>query len=183
MRTQTHITLLVVLSSLLAACGTGSFGTDVPPETVFDDATPEDLSDLCVAISNELLALATGPVTRTICTAAGVLVDSAAISCGEVRSECVNEAPPPEVTNYDNINANAFDACDTTVGELETCMNELRANVRRLEDQVSCSMTRSELALVDADDLYPALCTQIGIECPALGMLLQFDVDLETTAD
>ena len=44
-------------------------------------------------------------------------------------------------------------------------------------------MTRSELALVDADDLYPALCTQIGIECPALGMLLQFDVDLETTAD
>ena len=46
-----------------------------------------------------------------------------------------------------------------------------------------CSMTRSELALVDADDLYPALCTQIGIECPALGMLLQFDVDLETTAD
>ena len=58
MRTQTHITLLVVLSSLLAACGTGSFGTDVPPETVFDDATPEDLSDLCVAISNELLALA-----------------------------------------------------------------------------------------------------------------------------
>ena len=110
MRTQTHITLLVVLSSLLAACGTGSFGTDVPPETVFDDATPEDLSDLCVAISNELLALATGPVTRTICTAAGVLVDSAAISCGEVRSECVNEAPPPEVTSCDNINANAFDA-------------------------------------------------------------------------
>ena len=112
-----------------------------------------------------------------------MLVDSAAISCGEVRSECVNEAPPPEVTSCDNINANAFDACDTTVGELETCMNELRANVRRLEDQVSCSMTRSELALVDADDLYPALCTQIGIECPALGMLLQFDVDLETTAD
>lgn len=183
MRTPAHIAILLVSFASLAACGSGSFGTDVPPETVFDEATPEDLSDLCVAISNELLALAVGPVTRTICTAAGVLVDSAAISCGEVRSECVNEAPPPEVVSCDNIDAAAFDSCDTTVGELETCMDQLRANVVRLENQVSCSMTRSELAAVDADGLYPALCTQIGEECPALGMLLQFDVDLDTTAN
>jgi len=183
MRTPTHTALLVVLSSWLAACGSGAFGTNVPPETVFDEASPEDLSDVCVAISNELLALASGPVARTICTAAGVLVDSAAISCGEVRRECINEAEPPEVTSCSNIRAAAFDACDTTVGELESCMQQLRANVNRLDNQVSCGLTRSELALIDTEDVYPQLCTDIGVECPALGMLLQFEVDLETETE
>lgn len=183
MRTPTHTLLLVALSSSLAACGSGSFGTDVPPETVFDEATPEDLDDLCVAISNELLSLATGPLTRTVCTAAGVAVDSEIIQCGDVRRECIEQAEAPEVTDCDNIDADAFDACDTTVGELETCMNQLRANVEGLENQVTCSLDAADLDEIDADNLFPELCAEIGAECPALGMLLQFDVDLETAPE
>lgn len=183
MRTPTHTLLLVVFSSSLAACGSGSFGTDVPPETVFDEATPQDLEDLCVAISNELLSLATGSLTRTICTAAGVAVDSEIIHCSDVRRECIEQAVAPEVTDCDNISAAAFDACDTTVGELETCMNQLRANVRDLENQVTCSLDAADLADIDADNLLPQLCQDIGEECPALGMLLQFDVDLEAATE
>lgn len=183
MRTPTHTLLLVVLSSSLAACGGGSFGTDVPPETVFDEATPDDLEDLCVAISNELLSLATGPLTRTVCTAAGVAVQSEIIRCSDVRRECIEQAEAPEVTDCDNINASAFDACDTTVGELETCMNQLRANVQAIENQVTCNLEPDELDDIDADNLLPELCAEIGEECPALGMLLQFDVDLEAATE
>lgn len=173
---------LLVLSLSLAACSDGAFGTNVPPETVLDEATPENLSDLCVAISNELLSLAAGPVTRTICTVAGVAVDSELVSCREVRSECIEQAEAPEVTSCGSISQDAFDACDTTVAEVESCVNQLRSNVRALEDQVSCSLDRADLEDLDADNLFPEQCTEIGIECPALGMLLNFQVDLDPDA-
>lgn len=164
---------------MVAGCGGGSFGTDVPPETVFDEASPDELEDLCVAISNEMLDLVSGPLTRTFCTAAGVAVQSDIIRCSDVRRECIEEAEDPEVTDCDNIDADAFDACDTTVGEVETCMNQLRANVQAIENQVSCNLEADELDDIDADDILPAACAEIGEECPALGMLLQFDVETE----
>jgi hypothetical protein len=183
MRKSLGVALLLLSCASLSACSKGSFGTDVPPNTVLDEATPEDLNDLCVAISNELLALTEGPLARTVCTAFGVVLDSILVSCDDVRSACVDESVPPEVLACDNITAAAFDACDTTVAEVEDCMQQLRANVIRLENEVSCGMTRSELAMVEADNIYPELCTQIGLECPALGMLLQFDVELDPAAD
>ena len=171
-----HLVALLPLS--LAACGDGSFGTGIPPETVLDEADAEQLGDLCVAISNELLALATGPIQRTLCTSLGIGLDSAAVSCQEVRGDCLDEAEPPVVTSCDTVDVNAFDACDTTAGELEDCMHELRANIQLGESQISCGLTRSELAAIDTDNLFPARCTALGEECPALGMLLNFDIDM-----
>ena len=171
--------LVAFLPLTLSACSDGAFGTGVPPETVLDEASEQDLQDLCVAVSNEILALVTGPIQRAFCTSVGIRVDSASVSCREARDVCISNAEPPMVTSCDNINMAAFDACDTTVGEAEDCMRQLRANVNRISGQITCSLTPEDLDTIDigVEDLLPADCTAIAEECPALGMLLSFDLD------
>jgi hypothetical protein len=172
-----NLHLVALLPLTLAACSDGAFGTGVPPETVLDEASPADLQDLCVAVSNEMLTLVTGPFQRAVCTGLGVSLDSPLASCQELRAECINEAEPPDVTNCNTINAAAFDACDTTVGEAEDCMRQLRANITAVDRQLSCALTPDDLERIDTDNLFPAHCTAIAEECPALAMLLNFDLD------
>ncbi len=166
--------LLSLSAGFGVGCGSdGAFGTSVPPETALDDATPEQLQEICSAVLDELYSLSTGPLTRSLCTAVGVGLDSPLASCETIRDGCISEAEDPVQASCTTANQAAFDACDTTVGEMETCMRQFRANMQAIDRATSCNMTREQLAELDFEGVVPELCSQIAVECPALGTLLE----------
>ena len=162
-----------LIGLMSVGCG-NEFSTGVPPNTVLDEASDEDLQDICLAVSSEFVDIAEGPTTAVTCTIAGLVAEATGVAtCAETRSACIAEAEPADVTvDCTGIDMSAFDACDTTVGEAEQCVRDLRSNIEAVNRAVTCSLDPMNPPEFNFEELLPPECEAAATECPALAMLL-----------
>lgn len=160
--------------SALGGCSDAVVDTGVDPNRVLDEATPQELTAICDEISGELVNLWEAEWSSLTCTAFGVTFESPLLgtSCESLRTECRGSIGELEPADCSSFNTAAFDACDSTVGQLEACANAIRTRVVSLQSQLTCDTTREELASLDVGDVDPELCQQLAVECPAIAMFI-----------
>jgi hypothetical protein len=175
---------LVSLGLLLMVGGCSSssspkLDTGLPPRQPVGDLSAEQVQRACEGferLANDLL----GPERQDYlrCVGVGIAAETAGVgSCGEARDNCLengtSEAEPIDL-DCDAASPVTIEGCEATIGQLETCANDVAAGTDALLDQVTCRLVDSsaleEIQAQLAETVDPASyasCSELGEACLA----------------
>jgi len=168
-RASSIIVTLLVGTSLAAGCGGGDgdgggdVSTGIAPNKLLSEVTTDEAAQACERLSAGFDArLSQATLIRTICTIAGAAVADTPEDCETARDQCIETADDPnapvgEAFDTEEIKfecAEDFDLtqCTSTVGELETCFNELLDQISSALNGVTCDDAAS-VTMEDIDSL------------------------------
>lgn len=184
-------TLVIVLSTLAGAslgagCGDdedsgGDVSTGIAPSKLLSDVTTEEATSACQRLKVGFdRVFEADKLIRAICTLTGAAVADTSADCVTFRDQCIEEANMAGSDTMDALDGvdeftcedsgdNELAECTGTVGQLETCFNDMLDSFESLLNQFSCD----DAADVDETDFEsfgemvgasPASCEAVG--CP-----------------
>jgi hypothetical protein len=183
-------TLMIVLSALAAAslaagCGDdedsgGDVSTGIAPSTQLADVTAEQLASACPRLKAGFdRVFQADKLIRSVCTLSGVAAMETTAECITFRDDCIQQASmagSEEMEGLGDIEFTCDDGADNdlvectgTVGQLETCFNDMLDTFESAFNQYTCD----DAAAVTQEDLEgfgdmfgeaPASCEAVG--CP-----------------
>jgi hypothetical protein len=159
---------LLVGTSLAAGCGGddddggGDVSTGIAPNRLLSEVTDDEAAQACESLAAGFDArLSPEMLVRTICTIAGAAVADTTEDCETARDECIAAASDPNTPQGDALDVDAIQfecdgeggadlrECTSTVGELETCFNDLLDQISTALSSVSCD----DAATVSEEDI------------------------------
>lgn len=172
-------------ASLAAGCGDdedggGDVTTGIAPSTQLADVTTEQLASACPRLKAGFdRVFQADKLIRSICTLAGAAAADTRADCIMIRDQCIEEASMAGSDTLEGLSEVEFtceddtesdiNQCTGTVGQLETCFNDMLDTFDDLLNQYTCD----DAASVEQDDLEgfgdmvgvsPASCEAVG--CP-----------------
>jgi hypothetical protein len=184
-------TLMIVLSALAAAslaagCGDdedggGDVTTGIAPSKLLSDVTAEELSGACPRLKAGFdRVFQADKLIRAICTMTGAAAADTSADCVTFRDQCIQEAnmagseTMESLDGIDEFTCEGGDdgelaECTGTVGQLETCFNDMLDAFEAALNQFTCDdasrVTEEDLGgfgeMVSAS---PSSCEAVG--CP-----------------
>jgi hypothetical protein len=167
-RASRIIATLLVGTSLAVACGGddddggGDVSTGIAPSTLLSDISAEQAAQACERLAEGFDSrLSRETLVRTICTLAGAAVADTPEDCETARDECITSANDPSAAGGESLDVDEIQfecdgegaadltECTSTVGELETCFNDLLDQISTALNAVSCD----DAATVGEEDI------------------------------
>lgn len=154
-RASRIILTLLVGTSLAAGCGGddddggGDVSTGIAPNKLLSDVTEQEAAQACERLAAGFDArLSRETLVQTICTIAAAAATDTPGDCEMARDECIESASDPtsaegEALGVDEIGFECDEEtdltqCTSTVGQLETCFNDLLDQISTALRSVSC---------------------------------------------
>ncbi|MFW6051515.1 MAG: hypothetical protein ACODAU_10090 [Myxococcota bacterium] len=163
----------------LAGCGGdgGSYRTGADGDRQVDDLSDEELQEACRRLQTFLAEEVFEPreVQRAVCTAVGIYAENTfdGVTCQESVNDCTEEEPdPPDIdgADCDALTSDAVATCDSTVAELEDCVNDIAAAVDRVYSDLDCSLADEEDWDAQLEEILDRFdgpsCSQLDDDCP-----------------
>lgn len=170
---KTVVYLLIFCAVCLAACdddGSDSL-TSVDSSKKIEDLSGEELQQLCDDYTDALVkALDQQFMCTMAAIAASAELGGSKLACEVAYDTCVDmelEIDVEEFFSCEDIidDSDEVDDCDATVGEVDTCVQDLLKVFDDIADSLSCSDSSSE-GLEDILDVEnPASCEALGDDC------------------
>jgi hypothetical protein len=184
-------TLMIVLSALAAAslaagCGDdedggGDVTTGIAPSTQLADVTTEQLASACPRLKAGFdRVFQADKLIRALCTMGGAAAADTSADCVTFRDQCIDQANMPgsdtmeSLDGIDEFTCEGSDdgelaECTGTVGQLETCFNDMLDTFEAALNQFTCddaaSVTEEDFdGFGDMLGASPASCEAVG--CP-----------------
>lgn len=165
-RASRILVTLLVGTSLAAGCGGddddggGHVSTGIAPNKLLSDVTEQEATQACERLAAGFDArLSRDTLVRSTCTIAGAALADTPEECETLRDDCIESANDPssaegEALDVDEIDFECDDTsdlteCTSTVGELETCFNDLLDQIGSVLDSITCA----DAASVAEDDI------------------------------
>jgi hypothetical protein len=166
-RASRIIATLLVGTSLAAGCGGddddgGEVRTGIAPNKLLSDVTTEEAAQACESLAAGFDSrLSRDKLVRTICTLASAALADTTADCETARDECIEAANDPNPAEGESLDIDAIQfecdgegaadltQCTSTVGELETCFNDLLDQISTALDAISCD----DAATVGEEDI------------------------------
>jgi hypothetical protein len=159
---------LLVGTSLAAGCGGddddggGDVSTGIAPNRLLSEVSAEEAAQACENLAAGFDArLSPEMLVRSICTIAGAAVADTPEDCEMARDECIANADDPNSAEGEALQLDAIQfecdgeggadltECTSTVGELETCFNDLLDQISTALNGVTCD----DAATVTMEDI------------------------------
>jgi hypothetical protein len=157
---------LLAGASLAAGCGGdddsggGDVSTGIAPSKLLSEVTTDEAAEACENLQEGFASrLSRDKLVRSICTIFGAALADTPETCEQSRDECITASNDPEAAegeapNVDEIQFEcdggaALSECTSTVGQLETCFNDLLDQISTALDGVTCD----DAATLEMDDV------------------------------
>jgi hypothetical protein len=174
--------LVMVAGLLLAACDGSShsnFSTGMDSGKTPASMSPADRATLCTKVESFLPTLMS---KADMCKLSGMMGAMLGMGGGDLKAlctaaydACMKEPDDPVETTGDTASCSqGMSTCTATVGEIESCMNDLDAMMRAEMAKIpSCSqLTLSDFTATSTTTettTSPASCTALEAKCPDMG--------------
>ncbi len=169
MRTMSRIPRIIASlllgAGLAAGCGgdsdsDGDVSTGIAPNKLLSDVTPDEAAQACENLQAGFQArLSQDVLVRSICTIFGAASADTKDACIQARDECIQASNDPGASGGDvpDVDAIQFECqdgavlteCTSTVGELETCFNDLLDQISSALNDITCD----DAASLQAEDI------------------------------
>jgi hypothetical protein len=148
-------TVMVVIPALMAGglavgCGgggesTGDVTTGIAPSKLLSDVTAEEATSACERMNSGIEArLAHDELARASCTQFAVIFAETPEACEAQRDECIQQANSGSSeeeysAEFDCAEVSDLSTCEGTVGQLETCVNDILDITEAAFDAFDCA--------------------------------------------
>jgi hypothetical protein len=142
--------------------GAGDVTTGIAPSKLLADVSASEAAQACERLEAGFSdAFGDDDIIRTFCTLLGAALADTSADCATQRDMCIQDANqagsmtmmaiPTDEIDFECGEGTTFTGCaaDATVGQLETCFNDMLDVVRGAFNQVTCD----DAASVSMDDL------------------------------
>lgn len=163
----------------------GPIDTGLPEATPLQDVTPEQYSNACQTLREDVAARI-GPdvTTRGVCEAYGAALLDEPAQCRSTADTCVqqtNAGTQPlftreqlDFTNFECGDVGELQDCSVTVGEFEICLEDQIKAFEALIADNGCDNAASvsiadAAALMNLGTMSPPSCANVRQQCPGVG--------------
>jgi hypothetical protein len=172
----------------LAGCGgsddSGEVTTGLPASQALSDVTVEDATRGCEHMKGAI-ETRFNPTTMKpkVCTMVAVQLSTTESACTSLRDQCLQQDssasggdPSDEASFADQLDCsgtsvNQWDGCAATVGEMETCLNDMLDAVDVMLNTYTCKDAgKVEGDLEFSEPATPSSCQSLQTKCPNLDM-------------
>jgi len=146
---------LLAATSLAAGCGgdddddsNGEVSTGIAANKLMSEVTTEEAATACENLRDGFEAKVTRTTrVRGFCTVGALIVADTPADCEAARDECIEAANDPSSEVSTSVDEISFECdggadlleCTSTVGELETCFNDLLDQLATALNGISCA--------------------------------------------
>jgi hypothetical protein len=171
--TKTAVCLLTFCAVWFAACDDGGSDsiTSVDSSKKVEDLSGEELQQLCEDYTDALVKAVSQEFFCTMgAIAASAELGGSELACDIAYDTCIDmefELDIEEFFSCDDFIGDSDDVgdCDATVGEVDTCVQDLLKTFEDIADSISCADNSSD----DLEDILdfenPASCEALGDDC------------------
>jgi hypothetical protein len=173
---------VMVGTSLAAGCGDdgdgggGDVTTGIAPNKLLSDVTEAEAQSACMRLQSGFeRTFDEDKLTEALCTITGVAFTDTTADCNMFKADCIQEASMSGTDAMEELGEveftcdgeSGFAECTGTVGQLETCFNDILDQFEALLNQFSCD----DAATVGEDDLegFGSMADQLPASCEAVG--------------
>lgn len=141
----------------LTKCGgstqddTGAVSSGISSSKALSAVTTQDATRGCEQLNDAVAARFSRPSLKTgLCTMSALLLSSSESSCSSARDSCLQDANgdatssdaalnPAQDFECEDTNLDSWQGCAATVGQMETCLNDMLDAVEALLTSYSCA--------------------------------------------
>jgi hypothetical protein len=150
--------MLLALALVSPACG-GDDGSGVDPDKTFDQVSAGEANDICEWVAD---LVSESDAKQVACYLVGIVTEQlGGGDCDQVADACLADTTPAQAGCSVTTQELPECASTVTVGEVETCLEDVASQIASLADTISCDSSLAEL-----ED--PASCVAIDEKCPDL---------------